>query len=350
MSRIGTLRCLLAAVLFGATAPAAAELAGSVPAFTLAGLLYLGAAIAVGPAVASRPPARAALVADRRQVAVAVIFGGAIGPLLLVAGLARTSAASASILLNTELVATVVLAAVLFREHLGRRVVSSAVLVTLAGVVLTWEGGGGFDTGGLLIVAACAAWGVDNGVTARIEHLAPEHVVALKGVVAGGTNVAIGLVTAGIGAGTTALDVLAALAIGAAGYGASITLWVKGARELGAARAQVVFATAPFIGAAISWSVLAEPVEAVQLVAVGLAALGVAVSLRSGHEHDHHHHAVKHDHEHVHGPDGDGHHDHDHEHDARQGRFVGRHAHAHTHDELVHAHPHVPDLHHRHEH
>ena len=350
MSRTGTLRCLLAAVLFGATAPAAAELAATVPAFTLAGLLYLGAALAVGPAVVRRPPARAALTADRRQAAVAVVFGGAIGPLLLVAGLARTSAASASILLNTELVATVVLAAVLFREHLGRRVVASAALVTLAGVVLTWEGGGGFDTGGLLIVAACAAWGVDNGVTARIEHLAPEHVVALKGVVAGGTNVAIGLMMAGIGAGTTALDVLAALAIGAAGYGASITLWVKGARELGAARAQVIFATAPFIGAAISWSVLAEPVEAVQLVAVGLAALGVAVSLLSAHEHEHHHQTVTHDHEHVHGPDGDGHHDHEHPDHAQPGRFVGRHAHAHAHREVVHAHPHVPDLHHRHEH
>ena len=81
----------MAAVLFGATAPAASELAGSVPAFTLAGLLYLGAAIAVFPIVARRPPSRDALVAEWKPAAVAVVAGGAIGPVLLVAGLARTN-------------------------------------------------------------------------------------------------------------------------------------------------------------------------------------------------------------------------------------------------------------------
>ncbi len=133
---------------------------------------------------------------------------------------------------------------------------------------------------------------------------------------------------------------LAALAIGAVGYGMSITLWVKGARDLGAARGQVIFATAPFIGAVIAWTVLGETVTELQIVAVIVAATGVVLSLESGHEHHHHHHAIVHDHEHIH----DEHHDH--AHDA----FTGRHSHPHDHDELVHAHSHLPDLHHRHEH
>ena len=342
MSRAGVVRCLLAAVLFGATAPAASELAGSVPALTLAGLLYLGAAMAVLPAVARRPPSRDALVREWRPALVAVVAGGAVGPVLLVAGLARTEAASASILLNTELPATVFLAAVVFREHLGRRLLGSAALITLAGAVLTWEPGAAVDVGAVLIVAACACWGLDNGVTARIEHLAPEHVVALKGVVAGGANLAIGLMLAGWGTATGGGELLAALAIGAAGYGASITLWVKGARDLGAARGQVIFATAPFIGAAIAWAVLGEAVAPLQVVAIVLAAIGVAVALESGHHHDHHHEPVAHDHEHVHDDD---HHEHVH-----ADGFTGRHSHRHEHPRLVHAHPHVPDLHHRHDH
>lgn len=342
MSRAGVVRCLLAAVLFGATAPAASELAGSVPAFVLAGLLYVGAAAAVFPSVVMRPPTRQALAAEWRPAAVAVLAGGAIGPVLLVAGLARTTAATASILLNTELVATVVLAFVLFREHLGSRLVVSAGLITVAGALLTWEPGAAVDTGAVLIVAACACWGLDNCVTARIEQLAPEHVVALKGVVAGGANLAIGWALAGWGDSTTAADVLWALAIGAAGYGASITLWVKGARDLGAARGQVIFATAPFIGAAIAWTVLDEPVAAIQLAAVAVAALGVALSLRSQHDHAHRHEAVVHDHDHVHDDD---HHDHVHD-----DGFTGRHSHRHEHRPLVHVHPHVPDLHHRHDH
>ena len=345
MSRTGVIRCLIAALLFGATAPLTSELAGSVPAFTLAGLLYVGAALAVLPSVVRRPPSRQALQTEWRPALIAVVAGGAIGPLLLVAGLARTNAATASILLNTELAATVVFAAVLFREHLGSRLLWSAGLITLAGALLTWEPGAAIDLGAVLIVAACAAWGLDNGVTARIEQLAPEHVVALKGIIAGGANLTIGLLTAGWGSNTGAGDVLAALLIGAAGYGLSITLWVKGARELGAARGQVIFATAPFIGAAIAWTVLGDAVEALQIAAVVLAAAGVGVSLRSDHEHDHRHDGLDHDHDHVH----DDHHEHHHEH-HHDDDVDGRHSHPHRHDVLIHAHPHVPDLHHRHDH
>ena len=338
----------MAAVLFGAAAPAASELTGSVPAFTLAGLLYLGAALAVLPSVVMRPPTRQALHAEWRPAIGAVALGGAVAPVLLMAGLERTSAASASILLNTELAATVVLAGLFFHEQLGRRLLVSVTLITSAGALLTWDPGAALDAGALFIIAACICWGLDNCVTAAIERLAPEHVVALKGFVAGGANLAIGLAVAGWGASTTPGQVVAALLIGAAGYGWSITLWVKGARELGAARAQVMFATAPFIGAAIAWIVLGDAVAPVQLLAAALAAAGIVVSLRSQHEHLHRHEPVVHSHEHRHD---DGHHDHEHddEHDDGGATQV-RHVHEHRHRAREHSHPHVPDLHHRHPH
>lgn len=342
MSRVGVIRCLIAAVLFGASAPLASELAGSLPAFTLAGLLYVGAAFAAAPVTLRRPPTAGALRSEWRPAAGAVVMGGAVGPVLLVAGLARTDPATASIMLNAELAATVVLAAVAFREHLGARMWVAAGLITLAGAMLTWQPGASLDIGAVLVIAACVAWGFDNGVTASIEQLAPEHVVMLKGVIAGGANLAIGLIVAGWGATTTVSDVVAALAIGAGGYGLSITLWVKGARDLGAARGQVIFATAPFIGAAIAWTLLGDDATTIQVVAAMIAGLGVAVSLRSAHDHSHRHREVVHEHEHAHD---DAHHDHVH-----ADGFTGRHTHAHEHRPLVHAHPHVPDLHHRHEH
>ncbi len=335
-------RCLLAAVLFGASAPAASRLAGDVPVLVLAGLLYLGAGLAVLPSVVRSAPTRQALQRDWRPASVAVIAGGAVGPALLVAGLARTSAATASILLNLELAATVLLAATIFREHLGRRVATGAVLVTAAGMILVWEPGAELSVGALLIAAACLAWGVDNGVTAKIDQLSPEHVVFLKGAVAGGANLMLGLAFAGDTSGISAGAVVAALAVGAAGYGASIVLWVKGARDLGAARGQVIFATAPFIGVLIAWVVLSEAVAWVQLVAVALAATGVAVSIESAHEHDHRHDTAEHEHEHSHDDD---HHDHQHEDGVDR-----RHTHQHRHQPRLHAHPHVPDLHHRHPH
>lgn len=340
MTRRGVVRAAAAAVLFGASTPFAAQLAHRLDAFTLAGLLYLGAALAVLPSVLRRPPERRSLRRGWRRLAVAVVLGGAVGPVLLALGLQRTGAASASLLLNLELVFTVLVAATVFREHIGARVATGAALVASAGVLLAGTtGAGGARVGALLVAGACLAWAVDNSVTAELDELTPAQITFVKGLVAGTVNTAIGLASAtppepGL--------VVAVLAVGALGYGASITLWVASARELGAARAQVIFATAPFLGAALAWTVFGEPVVAGTLVGCLLAGAGVALVVRSGHTHAHRHPAVEHDHEHEHG---DGHHDHEH-----ADGFTGRHQHPHRHAEVVHEHAHVPDLHHRHPH
>ena len=343
MQQRGVLRCLIAAVLFGASAPAASELAGDMNTLILAGLLYIGAGLAVTPHTITHPPDRTAIARDWKPATIAVIAGGAVGPALLVAGLARTSAASASILLNLELAATVALAATIFREHLGRRLLASAALLTIAGAILVWEPGATrLDTGALLIAAACIAWGFDNGVTARIDQLSPEHVVLLKGLVAGTANLTLGLLFDTRESGASVADVLAALTIGAAGYGASIVLWVKGARDLGAARGQLIFATAPFIGALVAWTALNEPISTAQLAAVAIAAIGITFSLRSAHDHTHTHEPIEHEHEHRHNDD---HHDH---HRGSHEETAESHTHRHIHRPTTHTHPHVPDIHHRH--
>lgn len=339
----GVRKCALAAVLFGASTPAASVIADDMKPLVLAGLLYLGAAIAVLPWWVVRRPDAGALRRDWRLLVLAIIAGGGVGPALLTAGLVDTPAATASLLLNTELVATVALAATLFREHLGRNMIVAAALVSAAGVLLVWEPGASASLGALLIVGACVCWGLDNSVTARIDQISPQHVVFLKGVMAGSVNLALGLVITGAGA-VSGWSVLGALGVGALGYGASITLWVRGAQELGAARGQVIFATAPFLGAVLAWIALSDSISAVQVIATAIAAVGVGVSLRSDHNHQHHHEAMAHTHEHRHDDD---HHDHEHDH---AGDVGARHSHVHEHREFAHAHPHVPDLHHRHDH
>ena len=328
-------------MLFGISAPAASRLAGDLGAFTLAGLLYLGAAIAVLPVVGRRRPSVDAVKRSGRRLATAVVLGGAVGPALLAAGLSHAPAATASLLLNLELVFTTVLAYFVFKEHVGRRVVIGTALVVVAGVVLGWSGDADLRWGVLLIAGACLCWGVDNCVTANLDELAPAHITFVKGVIAGGANLSIGLAFGG-SANSTA--VVAALIVGAFGYGVSITLWVAGARDLGAARGQLVFATAPFIGALVAWTAFADDVTTREVVSLGIAAIGVSFVLRTDHLHDHRHVAVEHDHEHRHD---DAHHEHQH---ADGSTASARHQHRHSHEQLVHAHPHVPDLHHRHDH
>ena len=339
MSR-GLWRCSVAAVLFGASAPAASRLAGDLSPFALAGLLYLGAGLAVLPVVAMSPPRRSAVRASAGALSVAIVAGGALAPVLLAVGLARTPAATASLLLNLELVATVILAAFVFHEYLGGRVIVGTLLVASAGVALIWSSTPSLRIGAVAVVCACILWAVDNAVTANLDQIAPSHITFAKGAIAGTANVIIGLL---VGSTLSASQVLAGLATGALGYGLSITLWIKGARDLGAARAQLIFATAPFVGAIVAWTLLGESVHANQVVAIAVAAAGVACVAGSDHLHQHLHTPLDHEHEHRH-PD-DPHHTHRHPDDV-----IGAHAHRHSHDELVHAHAHVPDLHHRHPH
>jgi len=340
-ARRGIVRCGLAAVLFGATTPFASRLADDVSAPMLAGLLYLGAAVAVVPRVVSTPLPRHLIHRGGRRLAVAVLAGGLVGPLLLAMGLQRTSAATASLLLNLELAATTVLAALFFREHIGRRIWTGSAIVVAAGIIVGWSDVPELAFGAAFIAAACVCWGLDNCVTAELDTLAPEHITLAKGVIAGTTNVAIALAIGGVG--PSGAVVLAILVLGAIGYGASITLWVSGARDIGAARGQLIFSAAPFVGVSVAWVVLGDGTTANQLIATAVAAVGVLLVVGSDHQHRHAHEPNDHVHEHDH----DAHHRHSH-----TDELVGddRHTHRHVHRPLVHAHPHVPDLHHRHDH
>ena len=341
MTNKGVFRCFLAAVLFGASTPAASRLAGDMPTLVLAGLLYLGAALAMSPSTLRTPQPLRKLRKGGRRLAVAVFFGGALGPALLIAGLVRVPAATGSLLLNFELVATVAIAAIVFHENLGRRMLAATALVLGSGILLVWQPASGLKFGGLLVIAACIAWGIDNSATARIDQLTPAQITFAKGSVAGTANLLLGLIffnTTGI----TPARVVIALVIGAIGYGVSITLWVKGARDLGASRGQVIFAIAPFIGAAISWTLLGETASAIQILALCIASAGVALSLKTTHIHGHQHRALEHEHEHGHD---DAHHFHPHL--LPVGR---RHTHRHAHEPMEHVHPHYPDIHHGHDH
>lgn len=339
VNRRGMALCAASAVLFGLSTPAASRLALRMNAFSLAGLLYLGAARAVLPFARTVWPSGAAVRRAAPRLAVAIVAGGAMGPVLLAVGLRQAPASTVSLLLNLELVFTTILAVVVFHEHLGHRVIAGTTLVVAAGGILAWSGDTRLRWGALIIAGACLCWAVDNGVTAKLDELAPVHITLAKGTVAGGANLLIGLL---LGHSPSGWAIPAALLVGGVGYGASITLWVAGARELGAARGQLVFATAPFVGAVASWLILGEAVHTRQLLSLLIALCGVGFVLRSDHQHDHRHLLVEHEHDHTHG---DGHH-HNHDHEP----VAGRHVHPHRHPAMAHAHAHLPDLHHRHDH
>ena len=336
---------LASAVLFGASAPFAKLLLGSSDPQLLAGLLYLGAGIglAIGQAGrwvlgagASEAPLRRA---DLPWLSAVVVFGGVIGPPLLMLGLARTSAASGSLLLNLEGLATMAIAWVVFRENVDRRLLLGAASILAGAVVLSWQGQGlRIDEGGLLIAAACLAWGIDNNLTRKVSSADPVVIALIKGLVAGSVNLTLALL---FGARLPSFGTIsAAFVVGFFGVGVSLVLFVLALRHLGSARTGAYFSLAPFLGAVIAIVLLSEPVTAQLVVAGALMAIGLWLHLTERHTHEHTH-AIEHEHRHLH----DEHHQHVHE-----GAGTEAHTHWHRHDGLRHEHVHCPDLHHRHEH
>jgi drug/metabolite transporter (DMT)-like permease len=351
MNRRAVLLALLSAALFGVSTPAAKLLLGTIDPAILAGLLYCGAGLGIAAVrraglFVSRQTIPSEATLGRRDVpslAGAIVAGGIVGPVLLMAGLQRTDASAASLLLTLEGVATALMAWFIFHENFDRRIALGMACIVGGALVLSWSGQPQLLglLGSLAIVGACLAWGLDNNLTRKVSLADPLQIVELKGLIAGPVNLALGLLVGGQVPGIAAA-VLAAL-VGFLGYGVSLVLFVYALRHLGTARTGAYFSTAPFLGAIAALALLHEPLTTQLLVAGLLMAIGVWLHLSEHHEHEHTHEPMEHIHPHVH----DEHHQHVHTADDPPGE---PHTHAHRHEPLKHRHPHVPDMHHLHKH
>ncbi len=333
---------LASAVLFGASPPLSKLLLATINPFMLAGLLYLGAGIGLAIyRLLAKPMGGANLVRkDWPWLAMAVIFGGIAGPLLLLAGLRQTDASTGALLLNVESIATMAIAWIIFRENVDRRLLAGAAAILSGAVILTWNGHGiAFGQGALLITAACLAWAIDNNMTRNISGSDPTVIAMIKGLVAGGVNISIALF-AGDTLPAVGLGITAAI-IGFFTVGVSLVAFILALRHLGTARTGAYFSLAPFIGAALSVAFLGDPLTLKLSLAALLMGTGLWIHLTESHGHDHKHEAQEHEHSHVH----DSHHQHNH-----GGTVTEPHSHSHRHAPLLHRHAHYPDLHHRHEH
>jgi drug/metabolite transporter (DMT)-like permease len=346
MRRRAIAYALLSAALFGASTPFAKLLVGSVAPLALAGLLYLGSGIGLAAWLVVRPSSGKPVnlpLRDLPWLGAAIVAGGIIGPALLMYGLARTDGATASLLLNLEVVFTAAMAWVVFRENVDKRVFIGMLAIAAGGVVLSWEQipRASGVAGPLLIAAACFAWALDNNLTRRVSGGDAVVIAALKGLVAGAANLGLALA---LGAYLPAPGSIAlAGLVGLVGYGISLVLFIIALRDLGTARTGAYFSVAPFYGAALALWLLGEHAGPAFWAAAALMGLGVWLHLTERHEHEHVHEPATHAHEHTH----DAHHQHEHD-SAWDGREP--HSHTHEHTRLRHRHPHYPDLHHRHGH
>ena len=261
MKRLAIITGILSGFLFGLATPFSKLLLANLNSFQLAGLLYLGAALAMLPYIFRKNNNLKLLFqpVSRAKITGIIFFGGFAGPLLLLAGLKTANASSVSIWLNMELVATAILGVLIFKDALDRNTWIGIGLTIIAGIITSFGESSSGITSGLLITAACICWAVDNHLTALTDGASPQTVTFVKGIVAGSVNLLIGCLIAGNAMAFG--NVVPAIIVGVFAYGFSIVLYVISAQNIGATRSQILFSTAPIWGVVLSYLFVHEPFQ-----------------------------------------------------------------------------------------
>lgn len=337
----------LAAFLFGMSMPFSKQLLQGIQPLMLAAFLYLGAGIGMlfmdcGRSILKIPRSEARLTKGELPFVILMILLDIAAPIFLMLGLSRTTSANASLLGNFEIVATSMIALVLFKEAIGKRQWIAIILIALSSILLSIDDytAFSFSNGSLFVLLACACWGLENNCTKNISLKDPTQIVIIKGLGSGFGSLSIALV---VGQSFPSMRYLFyTMLLGFVAYGLSIYFYVKAQRELGAARTSAYYAVAPFIGVIIAVVAFGENISLSFVLAAAIMIAGTWFSVSEKHIHDHCHHTVHHEHQHRHD---DGHHVHEHE-----NALECSHTHLHVHEELTHAHDHKPDMHHHHGH
>lgn len=273
-----------AAALYALNTPFSKLLLGDVPPRMLAALLYLGAGLGMllvrfFDRIAGRDRPETPLTRRDLPYTAGMVALDIAAPIFLLTGLSETTASNAALLNNFEIVATALIALLLFREPISRRLWLAIALVTLASALLSFEDASSlsFSRGSPLVLLACVCWGFENNCTRRISSRDPVEIVIVKGFGSGLGALCVALL---LGERLpAALPLLGALLLGFVAYGLSILLYLYAQRGLGAARTSAYYALAPFFGAALSFLLLRDAFSPGFALALALMAAGAALAL-----------------------------------------------------------------------
>lgn len=270
----------LAAIFYAINVPLSKILLQYVEPTTMAALLYLGAGIGIG--ILSMLDKR-----DREQskrlskkdlpFVIGMIVLDIAAPIFLMMGISHGSSSNASLLGNFEIVATTVIALFIFKEDVSKYLWSAVALITLSSIILSFEGTDSFQFsyGSLFVILATVCWGFENNCTRNISSKSTYEIVVLKGIFSGLGSLGIAFIR------HESIPrisyIAAALLLGFIAYGLSIFLYVRAQNTLGAAKTSAYYASAPFVGAFLSFIFLHEKLSWMYFVALAVMLVGSAM-------------------------------------------------------------------------
>ena len=323
------LYALAAAVFYALNVPASKLLLQNVPAAFMAAFLYLGAGIGILFMALLRPNEHEAsqpLTKHDMPFVVEMIVLDIAAPIFLMVGISLGTSSNASLLGNFEIVATTIIAVLFFGETVSRRLWTALTLITVSGIILTFEGADAlkFSPGSIFVLMATTCWGFENNCTRMIASKSTYQIVILKGIFSGAGSIVIAFMT-----GERMPEwsyALSAMLLGFVAYGLSIFFYVRAQNIIGAAKTSAYYSAAPFIGVLLSFIMLDEKISGTYILALAIMILGTILvvmdTLLLSHSHKHAH-IITHFH-------GGTRHTHQHDHYAMSRRH--RHVHSYSHE------------------
>jgi len=268
---------IAAAVFYALNVPCSKLLLKEVPPVCMAGLLYIGAGLGVGLIYLFKFKKESS--ADRLcksdfPYVIGMILLDILAPILLMLGVKIGSSANASLLGNFEIVATTLIALLLFKEKVSWRLWLAIIFITISSIVLSFEGQEGLDfsLGSLLVLGATICWGLENNCTRRLSQKSTYQIVMIKGIFSGTGSIIVSLI---VGEGAFAYKFIPlVLLLGFVAYGLSIFTYVRAQKNLGAAKTSAFYAIAPFIGTFLAFVLLGESLSLQYLLALMIMIVG----------------------------------------------------------------------------
>lgn len=270
---------ILAAAFYALSSPISKILLVNVSEIILASLLYLGAGLGMFIIVGFqkkflKASSEVSLERSELKYIIAMVVLDILAPILLLIGLKTTAASNVSLLNNFEIVATTLIAGLIFKEKISKKLGLGIILVTFSTILLSIQDKGSlsFSIGSLFVLLACISWGLENNCTRMLSNKDPKQIVIIKGF---GSGLGALIIALSIGESFPELKyILISLLLGLISYGLSVYMYVKAQRYLGASKTSAYYAVAPFIGVAMSIVILNEVTGLIFWVALVIMLIG----------------------------------------------------------------------------
>lgn len=266
-----------AAIFYAISVPFSKLLLKSISPVFMAGLLYIGAGLGIGIMYSFRIKGEnksEQLCKHDLPYTLGMILLDILAPVLLMIGIKHGTSSNASLLGNFEIVATTIIALILFKEKVSYRLWTAIIFIVISSMLLSVESRDGFDfsIGSLFVLGAAICWGMENNCTRKISDKSTYQIVTLKGFGSGFGSVALSIVTGEIS--FVAKYIPLALFLGFVSYGLSIFTYIRAQKYLGATKTSAFYSSAPFIGAFLAFILLKEKLSIQYLFALFIMIIG----------------------------------------------------------------------------